>query len=89
MVKALVEVCRVAQKEKVFRVALSSLRNLLGYEDLARLASDMVEAGLPKIVATRQLQAWGDEDMGELLEYMEEKLKQGIQVGMVRSRAMA
>eukprot|EP00798_Chlamydomonas_sp_ICE-L_P029127 gene29127-32345_t len=55
VVKALVDVCRVAQKEKVFRVALSSLRNLLNYDDLG-LASDMVEAGLPKIVITRQLQ---------------------------------
>lgn len=79
-VKALVEVCRLAQKEKVFRVALSSLRNLLNYEDLASLAADMVEAGLPKIVATRQMQSWGDEDMVEILEYMEQKLKEGIQV---------
>lgn len=77
VVKALVDVCRVAQKEKVFRIALSSLRNLLNYEELA-LASDMVEAGLPKIVITRQLQTWGDEDMSELLTYMDEKLREGI-----------
>lgn len=51
----LVEACRLAQKEKVFRMALGSLRNLLGFEDLA-LAGDMVEAGLMKIVITRQLQ---------------------------------
>lgn len=54
-VKALVEVARSAQKEKVFRAAMSTLRNMLNYEELG-LASDMVEAGLPKIVATRQMQ---------------------------------
>jgi hypothetical protein len=47
----------VAQKEKVFRVAMSALRNLLSFEDLhSTLATDMVEAGLQKVVATRQLQ---------------------------------
>lgn len=79
-VKALVDICRSAQKEKVFRIAMSSLKNLLAYEDLA-LASDMVEAGLPKVVATRSLQQWGDEDIGEMLSFMDEKLKEGIQVG--------
>lgn len=48
IIKQLVEVCRVAQKEKVFRMALAALRNLLGYQDLG-LASDMVEAGLNKV----------------------------------------
>lgn len=52
LVKLLVEVCRVAQKEKVFRMALASMRNLLTYEDLG-LASDMVEAGLNKVGCTR------------------------------------
>jgi V-type H+-transporting ATPase subunit H len=79
MVKALVEVCRTAQKEKVFRMALCALRNLLNYEDL-HLASDMVEAGLTKVVATRQMQAWGDEDIGDILTFMDEKLKEGVQV---------
>ncbi|GFR39893.1 hypothetical protein Agub_g398 [Astrephomene gubernaculifera] len=77
LVKLLVEVCRVAQKEKVFRMALAALRNLLGFEDLG-LASDMVEAGLNKVVITRQLQSWGDEDVVEMLGYVDEKLKEGI-----------
>ena len=42
------------------------------------MAADMVEAGLPKIVATRQLQTWGDEDIMEMLSYLEDKLKDGI-----------
>jgi len=57
IVRPLVDVARIAQKEKVFRVALSSLRNLLEDEDLHNnLASEMIDAGLQKIVATRQLQ---------------------------------
>ncbi|PNW88402.1 hypothetical protein CHLRE_01g027800v5 [Chlamydomonas reinhardtii] len=77
IIKQLVEVCRVAQKEKVFRMALAALRNLLGYQDLG-LASDMVEAGLNKVVVTRQMQSWGDEDVVEMLTYVDEKLKEGI-----------
>ncbi|MEW5299224.1 MAG: hypothetical protein WDW36_002259 [Sanguina aurantia] len=78
-VKALVDVARLAQKEKVFRVTMSALRNLLNYTELG-LASDMVEAGLPKIVATRQLQTWGDSDIPELLSYLDESLKAGMTV---------
>ena len=58
-------------------MAILSLRNLLNFEELG-LAADMVEAGLPKIVATRQLQTWGDEDIMEMLSYLEDKLKDGI-----------
>ena len=68
---------RTAQKEKVFRVAILSLRNLLNHEELG-LAADMVEAGLPKIVITRQMQTWGDEDIVEMLSFLDEKLKDGI-----------
>ncbi|GIL44096.1 hypothetical protein Vafri_1639 [Volvox africanus] len=77
LLKLLVEVCRVAQKEKVFRMALASLRNLLTYDDLC-LASDMVEAGLNKVVIVRQLQSWGDDDIVEMLGFVDEKLKEGI-----------
>ncbi|GIL87426.1 hypothetical protein Vretimale_1666 [Volvox reticuliferus] len=77
LLKLLVEVCRVAQKEKVFRMALASLRNLLTYDDLC-LASEMVEAGLNKVVIVRQLQSWGDDDIVEMLGFVDEKLKEGI-----------
>lgn len=49
------EVLKSAQKEKVVRVALLSLKNLLAEKELG-LAADMVDAGLPKVVATRSLQ---------------------------------
>lgn len=55
IVRGLVEVVRTAQKEKVVRVGLLSLRNLLA-DGEPILASDMVDAGLPKVVATRAMQ---------------------------------
>lgn len=79
VVGALVQVARTAQKEKVFRVAILSLRNLLNHDELG-LASDMVAAGLGKVVATRQMQTWGDEDIGEMLSFLEEKLKESVKL---------
>jgi hypothetical protein len=55
IVKGLVEVVKTAQKEKVVRVGLLSLRNLLVDGD-AIMASDMVDAGLAKVVASRAMQ---------------------------------
>jgi hypothetical protein len=55
VVKGLVDVVKSAQKEKVVRVGLLSLRNLLDTPELG-LGSDMVDAGLPKIIARLQLQ---------------------------------
>lgn len=72
------EVCKSAQKEKVFRVALSCLRNLLNHPDLA-LAGDMVDGGLTKCLATRALATWGDSDIPALIADMQEHLKTGIQ----------
>jgi len=57
VVRPLVEIIRTAQKEKVFRVAMSSLRNLLDDDELHNnLAYEMIDSGLQKVVATRQLQ---------------------------------
>jgi hypothetical protein len=41
---------------------------------------EMVELGLPKVVATRSLQSWGDDDMPELLIWLDEELCDHIQV---------
>lgn len=76
-VKRLVDVVKAAQKEKVVRVGLLALRNLLEDEQLG-LAADMVEAGLPKVVAQRSLQTWGDEDIPPVLESVSEALKKGV-----------
>lgn len=59
--KGLVDVLKIAQKEKVVRVNLMCLRNMLADAELG-LASDMVEAGLPKVVTVRSMQVRrGDE----------------------------
>ncbi len=55
VVKGLTDVVKQAQKEKVVRVGLMALHNLLQHKELG-LAGDAVEAGLPKVVATRALQ---------------------------------
>lgn len=49
---------KTAQKEKVVRVGLLALRNLLADGD-AIMASDMVDAGLAKAVASRAMQVRG------------------------------
>mmetsp|Transcript_20117 Transcript_20117/g.59739 ORF Transcript_20117/g.59739 Transcript_20117/m.59739 type:complete len:476 (-) Transcript_20117:197-1624(-) len=77
IVRALSDVARTAQKEKVFRVSALALRNLLTSARLS-LAGEMAEAGLPKTVATRQLQNWGDEDIVDLLAFLDERLRAGI-----------
>lgn len=75
IVKGLVEVVKTAQKEKVVRVGLLALRNLLAGGDPI-MASDMVDAGLPKVVAMRAMQSWGDEDIPEVLESLAEALRE-------------
>jgi hypothetical protein len=37
----------------------------------------MVEAGLPKVVAQRSLQSWGDEDVPPVLDALADALKRG------------
>lgn len=71
----LVDVAKSSTKEKVVRVAILTLRNLLGK---AKFAGEMVELGLPKIVQNLKLQAWTDEDLTEALAALEESLKVSI-----------
>jgi V-type H+-transporting ATPase subunit H len=59
-VKGLVEVVKSAQKEKVVRVGLLALKNMMDQPDLD-VAADMVDAGLPKVLLTRSMQVWGEE----------------------------
>ncbi|KAG1675497.1 hypothetical protein FOA52_001796 [Chlamydomonas sp. UWO 241] len=76
-VKVIVGVAKTAQKEKVFRVALSALRNLLCHEELSLFAVALA-AGLPQLIAQRSQQHWGDADVPELLAFLDERLKAGI-----------
>ena len=67
VVTKLVEILRGVQKEKVVRVALACLRNLL-VADTA--ASDMVAAGIVKVLVGLQQRKMADEDIPQDVEYM-------------------
>lgn len=47
---------------------------------LQKAGEEMVELGLPKIISMRMLQSYGDEDLPELLAWVDEELANHIQV---------
>jgi V-type H+-transporting ATPase subunit H len=77
VVAGLVDVVRLAQKEKLVRASLLALKNLLGQGDHPALEFAVVEKGLHKVVATKLEQNWDDEDVPNLLEWMQAHLEAG------------
>ena len=75
---SLVEIARTAQKEKVVRVIILSLRNMLLCDENrgTSYGTDLSELGLVKVVASLKLGAWKDEELLESLDYLEEKLSE-------------
>eukprot|EP00249_Psilotum_nudum_P006869 c20124_g1_i1 orf=272-1705(+) len=71
----LLDVLKTTTKEKVVRVTVLTIKNLISK---GVLASQMVELGLPKIVQSLKLQAWSDEDLTEALASLEESLKGSV-----------
>lgn len=71
----LVEVVKSSTKEKVVRVIVLTLKNLLSKETFG---AQMVNLGLPQIVQSLKAQAWSDEDLLEALNQLEEGLKENI-----------
>ncbi|KAL6122921.1 hypothetical protein ACLB2K_075445 [Fragaria x ananassa] len=71
----LIEVIRSSTKEKVVRVVVLTLRNLLSK---GTFGAQMVDLGLPQIVQSLKAQAWSDEDLLEGLNQLEEGLKDNI-----------
>lgn len=71
----LVEVVKSSTKEKVVRVVVLTLRNLL---PKGTFGAQMVDLGLPQIVQSLKAQAWSDEDLLEALNQLEEGLKDNI-----------
>ena len=53
---------------------------LCGLHNQASLGDAMVECGLPKIVASLKMQAWGDEDLKTALDTLEGDLKAKVKV---------
>ena len=78
VVSGLVDIVRLAKKEKLVRVALLTLKNLLADGSHPAVEYAVVEKGLLKSVMTRQEQTWDDEDIPNLLEWMTDHLEQGV-----------
>lgn len=62
LVSTLVEIARSTQKEKVVRVALATMRNLLGS---GSASNDMVVFGIIPVLEGMQQRKWADEDIPE------------------------
>ncbi|EPS61013.1 hypothetical protein M569_13786, partial [Genlisea aurea] len=71
----LVEVIKGSTNEKVVRIVVLTLRNLL---HKGTFGAQMVDIGLPQLVQNLKAQAWRDEDLLETLNQLEEGLKDNI-----------
>ncbi|GER28286.1 v-type proton ATPase subunit H [Striga asiatica] len=73
----LIEVVKGSTKEKVVRVVILTLKNLL---HKGTFGAQMVNLGLPQLVQNLKAQAWSDEDLLEALGQLEEGLKDNIKL---------
>ncbi|KAL2612343.1 hypothetical protein R1flu_024035 [Riccia fluitans] len=71
----LVEVVKSSTKEKVVRVALLSLKNLVKKDIFAH---QLVACGMPKVIQNVRLQAWHDEDLLSALDELEGTLRDSV-----------
>jgi V-type H+-transporting ATPase subunit H len=71
----LVEVVKSSTKEKVVRVVVMSLRNLLAK---GAFAAQMIDLGMPQVVQNLKAQAWTDEDLLDALNQLEAGLKDSL-----------
>jgi len=77
LIKALVDVVKVVNKEKVVRLAIAALRNLA---DKAANNEEMIDAGFVRMLAILQNKKWGDEDIVEDLKVLSEALAKNMVV---------
>ncbi|KAL1807873.1 hypothetical protein DCAR_0727257 [Daucus carota subsp. sativus] len=71
----LIEVVKGSTKEKVVRVIVLTLKNLLSK---GTFGAQMVDLGLLQVVQNLKAQAWSDEDLLEALNQLDEGLKDKI-----------
>ncbi|RDX96553.1 V-type proton ATPase subunit H [Mucuna pruriens] len=71
----LIDVVKSSTKEKVVRVVVLTLKNLMSR---GTLGAQMVDLQLPQVVQSLKAQAWSDEDLLEALNSLEEGLKDNI-----------
>ena len=72
LIAKLVEIVKASPKEKVIRVALSTLRNLLG---AGSASNDMVVFGLMPVLESMQARKFADEDIHEDVEALHSSLQ--------------
>lgn len=71
----LTEVVKSSTKEKVVRVIVMTFKNLL---PKGTFGPQMVDLGMPQIVQNLKANAWGDEDLVEALNQLDEGLKDNV-----------
>ena len=76
LIAKLVDIVRTSAKEKVQRVALSTLRNLLG---VGSASNDMVVCGLMGVLEGMQARKFADEDIPEDVDHMHAALQVNLQ----------
>ncbi|CAO2837472.1 unnamed protein product [Amaranthus hypochondriacus] len=74
-VPRLTEVVKSSTKEKVVRVIVMTFKNLL---PKGTFGVQMVDLGMPQIVQNLKAHAWGDEDLVEALNQLDEGLKDNV-----------
>jgi len=75
MIHNLCFICRRIQKEKVIRVAVATLKNLIGVGKNNEL---MISYGLHKTIQQLLTKKWGDEDIEADLNELEKSLSEGV-----------
>lgn len=77
LIKALADIIKVITKEKVLRLAIAALRNLV---DKSNNNEEMLDAGFIRMLAILQNKKWGDEDIVEDLKVISEALAKNLVV---------
>jgi len=75
MIHNMCHIAKRVQKEKVVRIAVATLRNLIGVGKNNEL---MISYGLPKTVDNLRTKKWGDEDIEKDLEELYKALIDGV-----------
>ena len=78
LVSSLVDIVRLAHKEKVIRISLMTLKSILAESGKLALEMTAVENGLVKTIENRLEQTWEDPDIPELLEWLQERIDAGV-----------
>lgn len=76
LVAKLVDIVKTVQKEKVVRMGIATLKNLL---NTATASSDMVGAGMVKVLEHLQQRKWADEDIVADLDVLAAALQINLQ----------